>query len=389
MQQPVISVILPTYNEAQNVPILIERLEQVFSNAGIAHEVLVVDDNSPDGTWRVAEEISLQKPNVRCIRRLNERGLSSAVVTGMTAAKGRCLAVMDADLQHDEKILPDMIRCIDDEGFDLVVGSRGVDGGSYGEFSKRRRFMSWGAALLAKLLLPVNVKDPMSGFFLVTRKLFTECVERINPVGFKILLEFIGRNPGLKVKEVGYTFQLRRHGETKLSGSVIRNYLIALYDMRFGKYLSSTFMMYAFVGCTGVVVNLGGFALGEFLQLPRFNTGIFPMLDPMFLSVPFGIQLSIITNYVLNNYITFYEQRHRGALKLLRGLLLFQLISMLGLIIQWSVFQLLHTNGFLSSLVYEGLRSYLNNAIGIVVATVSNYYLNVNVTWGVRGKPSA
>ena len=385
MSQPTVSVIIPTYNEAENVPILLERLAKTL--AAIPHEIIVVDDNSPDGTWEVAEKISLQQANLRVIRRLNDRGLSSAVVTGMSAAKGRCLAVMDSDLQHDEAALPEMIRTIEEDGYALAIGSRGVAGGSYGDFSKGRRFMSWVAATLARIMLPVDVKDPMSGFFVVRREVFLECADRINPLGFKILLEFIGRNPGIKMKEVGYSFRLREHGETKLSGSVIRNYLIALYDMRFGKYLSSTFMMYAFVGSTGVVVNMLGFALGEFLELPRFNSGL-RAFDPLFMSVPFGIQISIITNYLLNNYITFYENRHKRA-QLLRGFLSFQIISMVGIVVQWSVFQLLHTNGFLEGTIAESFRSYVNNALGIIVATIGNYYLNVNVTWGLRNKPGA
>lgn len=387
MSQPTVSVIIPTYNEAENIPILLDRLGQTL--ADIPHEIIVVDDNSPDGTWQVAEKISLNRANLRVIRRLNERGLSSAVVAGMSAAKGQCLAVMDSDLQHDEAALPEMIRAIQSKEAEcqLAIGSRGVAGGSYGDFSRTRRFMSWVAAAMARVLLPVNVKDPMSGFFVVRREIFAECADRINPLGFKILLEFIGRNPGIKIKEIGYSFRLREHGETKLSGSVIRNYIIALYDMRFGKYVSSTFMMYASVGCTGVLVNLLGFALGEFLNLPRFNSGL-PALDPLFLSVPFGIQISIITNYFLNNYITFYESRHKGA-ALLKGFVLFQIISMVGIIIQWSVFQLLQTNGFLEGILAENIRSYANNAIGIVLATVGNYYLNLNVTWGMRGKPSA
>ncbi|MCR9143815.1 MAG: glycosyltransferase family 2 protein [bacterium] len=387
MSQPRVSVIIPTYNEAENVPILLERLGRTL--ADIPHEIIVVDDNSPDGTWQVAEQISLNSANLRVIRRLNERGLSSAVVAGMSAAKGQCLAVMDSDLQHDEAALPEMIETVlaPDQKVELAIGSRGVAGGSYGDFSKGRRFMSWVAAAMARMMLPVNVKDPMSGFFVVRREVFVECADRINPLGFKILLEFIGRNPGIKIKEVGYSFRLREHGETKLSGSVIRNYIIALYDMRFGQYVSSTFMMYAFVGSTGVLVNLLGFALGEFLRLPRFTSGL-PALDPLYLSVPFGIQLSIITNYFLNNYITFYESRHKGS-ALVKGLVLFQIISMVGIVIQWSVFQLLQTNGFLAGMLEENLRSYANNAIGIILATVGNYYLNLNVTWGLRGKPSA
>ncbi|HMW61177.1 MAG TPA: polyprenol monophosphomannose synthase, partial [Leptospiraceae bacterium] len=248
----VLSVILPTYNESRNVPILIEKLGVAL--AGIDYEVLVVDDNSPDRTYEIVDNISKTNPRVRCIRRIHERGLSSAVVTGMSASEAQYFAVMDADLQHDESILPDLLRAVREEGYDLAVGSRAAEDGSFGEWSRVRRFMSWSATLMAKILLPVQVKDPMSGFFLTSRGVFEKARDQINPVGFKILLEFLGRLRGLKVKEVGYTFRTRIHGETKLSGSVIRNYLVALLDLRFGHVASPVFILYCLVGASGVIV---------------------------------------------------------------------------------------------------------------------------------------
>ncbi len=234
--------------------------------------------------------------------------------------------------------------------------------------------------MLARIFLPVSVKDPMSGFFVVSRESYLKLADDINPRGFKILLEFIGRHPDLRIREVGYTFRNRIKGETKLSGSVIKNYLIALYDLRFGRYVSPTFVQYAFVGFTGVFVNFGGFAVGEMLGFPRVFTGLGPHLDPLYLSVPFGMQIAIFTNYLLNNYLTFYETRHRGWM-IMRGVILFELVSIVGLVVQTGVFQLLHANGFLSGVLMEGVRKYMNNGIGIVFATISNYYLNLNFTW--------
>ncbi|MBI3395172.1 MAG: glycosyltransferase family 2 protein [Spirochaetia bacterium] len=376
--RPAVSVIIPTYNESLNIGELIERLEETLKST--SHEIIVVDDNSPDKTWEIAEGIAETNTSLRVIRRIKERGLSSAVVTGMEVAAGRTFAVMDADLQHDEKILPQMVETILKGEADVCIGSRATEGGSYGEWSRMRRFVSWVAALMAKIMLPVNVKDPMSGFFVVSRGSFHEVVDSINPRGFKILLEFIGRHPNLKIKEIGYTFRNRARGETKLSGSVIKNYLIALYDLRFGRFISPTFIQYAFVGSTGVVINLIGFAIGEWLGFPRVYTGISPRLDPLYLSVPFGMQIAIITNYLMNNYITFYELRHRGSM-IVRGFIIFEIVSIVGLVMQTGVFQLLHTNGFLSGLLVEGVRKYVNNGLGIIFATISNYYLNLNFTW--------
>ncbi|MCB1321713.1 MAG: GtrA family protein, partial [Leptospiraceae bacterium] len=215
--------------------------------------------------------------------------------------------------------------------------------------------------------------------------LFLSSADRINPLGFKILLEFIGRNAKARIKEVPYTFRLREHGETKLSGSVIKNYLVALYDLKFGKYVSARFMLYSLVGSTGVLVNMGGFFLGEYLDFPQIHTGLGGSLDPLYISVPFGIQLSIFSNYILNNYLTFYEHRHRGWQNV-RGLVLFEFVSMLGVLIQWGVMQFLFNNGLMAGLISESIRKPAANMIGIIVALVSNYYLNVNFTWQSKRK---
>lgn len=378
MAGPLLSVILPTYNESGNLPTLVERLETAL--AGIDHEIIVVDDNSPDRTWELAERLADATPGLRVIRRLHERGLSSAVVAGMSAAAGEYFAVMDADLQHDEGILPAMLKALHEDGFDLCIGSRATDGGSYGDWTWTRRLISAVAALLAKLALPVQVRDPMSGFFVVRRQVFHDSAERINPVGFKILLEFIGRNRNLKIKEIGYRFRNRIHGETKLSGSVIKNYLVALYDLRFGRYISATFILYSLVGASGVLVNFGGFAAGEALALPVYYFNFLGKQVSLHMSAALGIELSILSNYVLNNWITFSDQRHRGA-EALRGLAVFQLISMVGLMVQLSVFEFLYTGAPLPESVGPTFGKYFYYGVAILVAMITNYSLNLNFTW--------
>ncbi|MCE9596961.1 MAG: glycosyltransferase family 2 protein [Spirochaetia bacterium] len=369
-----LSVVLPTYNESKNIPILIERLTKVL--AKIDYEILVVDDNSPDKTYEIVDQIASKNPRVRCIRRIHERGLSSAVMTGMASSSAKFYAVMDADLQHDEAILPGLLKAVNEEGFDLAVGSRAAEDGSFGEFSRLRRFISWTATRLAKMLLPGDVKDPLSGFVMVSREVFQQAEEKINPLGFKILLEFLGRVPGLKVKEVGYTFRNRVHGETKLSGSVIRNYIVALMDLRFGHLVSPIFILYCLVGASGILVYFLTIAIGDWLGMPRIRD----MGPPPFHSVPaswlLGFALSVTNNYVWNNYITFYERRHK-SLRLLTGIITFFLISLVGLLIQTSVSYLLASTGLLASNAGSGI----NRGIGIIVAVITNYYLNLNFTW--------
>ncbi|MBX7057991.1 MAG: glycosyltransferase family 2 protein [Leptospirales bacterium] len=374
MDSPLLSVILPTYNESGNLRELVQRLAQALR--GQRYEILVVDDNSPDRTWQLAESLAAEGAPLRVMRRLNERGLSSAVVAGMSIAAGDLLAVMDADLQHDESILPAMTQAIREQGYDLAIGSRAAQGGSYGKWSRGRRFVSWVATALARLMLPVQVKDPMSGFFVVRRSVYQQCAERINPVGFKILLEFIGRNPDLKVIEIGYQFRLRVHGETKLSGSVIRNYLLALYDLRFGKVVSPTFAMYSLVGATGVLVNYFGFLLGEAMGLGAVQV----FNEQLHWAPGLGIELSILSNYILNNYLTFFERRHRGR-QLWRGILVFHGISSIGAAVQWAIYEVLTNLAPLKVWLSAETARHPYYAIAILIAMISNYFLNLNFTW--------
>ena len=379
MKTTLLSVIVPSYNEAENIPELLRKLTAALIS--IPHEIIIVDDNSPDRTWEVAQQLCQDYPQLHVIRRVDLRGLSSAVLTGMGAAKGEILAVMDADLQHDESILPELLAAIKEKNYDIAVGSRKVVQGSYGKFSFLRRTMSKAATLISKHMLSLKVNDPMSGFFAIKRKLYEEKVDKINSAGFKILMEFLGHSLEARVIEIPYSFRSRTHGETKLSASVVRHFFLALWNLRFGHLISASFILYAGIGFTGMLINLAGFTIGEYLELPRVDTGLFPGLDPIWISIPFGVQLSIISNYILNNYITFYESRNSGFFSHLRGFFVFQLISSLGLLIQWSIFQMLYTSNFLDNSAHPELSKYVCNFIGILAATASNYHLNLNCTW--------
>jgi dolichol-phosphate mannosyltransferase len=213
-----LSVISPTLNEAECVPHLVEELERALGD--IDYEILIVDDNSPDGTWSVAQDISLTHPRVRSIRRMQNPGLGAAVIHGFSDAEGDVLACMDADLQHDPSILGRMLEELE-HGADIVVGSRYIDGGGTGEWDRLRRIQSWIANKTAQFLLGVRLKDPMSGYFLIWRKDFSEVREHLNGNGFKILLEILSNLDASKIKEVPYTFRPRTQGKSKLSGRVI------------------------------------------------------------------------------------------------------------------------------------------------------------------------
>ena len=354
-----VSVILPTYNESENLPILLDRLPALL--ADFDYEIIVVDDNSPDGTWEIADQYAADSPRIQSIRRLTDRGLSSAVMAGMEVAKGRVLAVMDSDLQHDENALIDVITPVLDGEADVCVGSREAEGGSYGEWSKFRRFVSWGGAQLARQLLGLPVSDPMSGFFAVSRERYMAVADEVNPRGFKILLEFVARGQKPRITEVGYGFRERVAGESNLTSSVVGAYLVALIDLFVGRVVSATFTAYALVGLLGVAVR--------FVVLLMLTTAGFDWAALV------AFQVSVLTNYVFNNAFTFASERRRGS-RVWTGLIPYQLIAMHGLMVQ---------AGVAAFAGYEPAdlptASVWIQVVGIALATTGNFYLNRNITW--------
>ncbi len=354
-----LSVILPTYNEAENLPILLDRLIQLL--ADVDHEIIVVDDNSPDGTWQVAADYAERWPRIRSIRRTHDRGLSSAVLAGMQVAEGRALAVMDSDLQHDEQALLDVVAPILAGDADVSLGSREADGGSYGEWSKWRRFVSWGGKQMARRLLGTPVSDPMSGFFAVSRERFNTVAGDVNPRGFKILLEFLARGPRPRTAEVGYEFRDRVHGATKLSGSVVGAYLLALLDLVVGRLVSASFTAYALVGAVGVIVRYSLFPVFLALGIPW--------------AALLAFEASVLSNYWLNNRFTFVVDRRFGS-RLFTGLIPFHLVAAHGLVVQAGVVSITDTS---SESLFGGAG--LAQLFGILIATTGNYFLNRTITW--------
>lgn len=223
-----LSIISPTFNEAENVPRLVAEISRSLN--GIDYEILIVDDNSPDQTWAKAEELSLQDSKVRVLRRMRNPGLGRAVIDGFRAAEGDAVACIDADLQHDPSILPKMLEELAG-GSDVVVGSRYVEGGGTGNWNWLRRLESWIATKLAQVFLGVRLKDPMSGYFLMWRKDFSTVQQELTAEGFKILLEILAKLQPNNVREVPYTFRTRTAGESKLSNTVVFQYLAQLWRL--------------------------------------------------------------------------------------------------------------------------------------------------------------
>ena len=380
-------MIVPTYNEADNIVEVIDRLHRALPTQ--AHEIIIVDDDSPDGTWQVARQHSADDPGVRVIRRISERGLASAVLDGMAVAEGEALAVIDGDLQHDESVLPEMVRSVLDGGADVCVGTRTGDRGSFGERSRLRHGVTAAGTALARRLLPRlrRTSDPLSGFFVVSREHYERAAPRIRRGmrEYKILWAFLARREAATVTEVGYDFRPRAGGETKLSPAVLLDDLVNALALRLGPAVSPLFVKYCLVGATGVMVSLVVYGFGELAGLPTISPGITPDLNPIYVSALLGIQASIITNFLANNFFTFYDRRYRGW-GMVGGLLLFQAVSVVGVFVQLAVFQLLHRNGFPTASTNPDVAAAVNNGIGLAVATLTNFFLNVSITWNrVRG----
>lgn len=316
---PELSVIVPTFNERDNVTVLYRRLEATLIN--VAWEVVFVDDNSPDGTSDVVRALAQQDSRVRCIRRIGRRGLSGACIEGILASSAPYAAVIDADLQHDETQLPKMLLLLASDQADLVVGSRYIEGYKSEGFNNKRAGASALATEVAKKMLRVEIADPMSGFFMVRRDHFEQLAPKLSVHGFKILLDLVASAHGnLRAVEIPYTFGARQHGESKLDSMVALDFLGLVLAKLTNDTVSLRFILFAMVGGIGLVVHL---------------TTLFIALE--LIKVPFaeaqaaGAIVAMTSNFVLNNFLTYRDQRLKGF-AILRGLIMFYIVCSVGLL---------------------------------------------------------
>jgi dolichol-phosphate mannosyltransferase len=315
---PRLSVVVPTFNERDNVTALYQKLEAAL--AGIAWEVIFVDDNSPDSTWQVVRGLARQDPRVRCIRRIGRRGLSGACIEGILASSAPCAAVIDADLQHDETQLPKMLALLQSGQTDLVIGSRYIAGGSAASFNKQRAGASALATEVARRVLRVRIADPMSGFFMIRRDCFEQLAPQLSTQGFKILLDVVASARGeLRVEEIPYSFGARLHGESKLDSMVALDFLGLVLAKLTNDVVSLRFLLFAMVGLLGVFVHFATL----YIVLRGFQ-------QPFAVAQGAGALLAMTSNFVLNNFLTYRDQRLKGF-AILRGLLLFYLVCGVGL----------------------------------------------------------
>lgn len=362
LSAPELTIVVPTFNEHDNVSLLVEKLDQVL--AGMRWEVIFVDDDSPDRTAARAKALAGADPRIRCIRRVGRRGLSGACVEGMLASAAPVVAVMDADLQHDEALLPGMLAQIR-QGAELVVGTRYAEGGqSAAGFSALRQRGSATATWLARRLLNVTISDPMSGFFMIRREIVDELAPRLSAQGFKILLDIIATSPRvLKTVELSYRFRQRRHGESKLDMLVTLEYLGLLLAKLGGDWLSVRFILFMLVGLSGLAVHLMALRAG----LDAFDLGFN-------WAQTFATYVAMTWNFVLNNRLTYRDRRLTG-LQALWGLLTFYAVCSVGAV----------ANVGVASWIYDARSSWwLAGTAGALMGAVFNYAASSALTWRQR-----
>lgn len=374
-----LSLVLPTYNEGQNIQNIIPRLCHLLDQAiSGQYELILVDDDSPDQTWQLAQALMFDYPQLRVMRRQQERGLSSAVIRGWQVAQGEILGVMDADLQHPPEVLLKLLEAIQ-QGADLAIASRHIADGGVSEWNIVRRLLSRGAQILGLIILPgvvSRVSDPMSGYFLVRRSAIAGPI--LSPIGYKILIEVLGRGKIDRIAEVGYVFQERKEGASKVSWKQYVAYLAHLLRLstkgRIGRYTQSLkfpvgrFLRFGLVGFSGVFVDM--------LML-------YLLSDPTTLawgltrSKILASEVAVLNNFLWNDRWTFGDisRTQKGWHQCLKRFVKFNLICLAGLVL----------NVLLLNLLFNlfGINRYLANLIAIAVVTIWNFWINLKLSWRV------
>ena len=370
-----LGIVLPTYNERGNLRTMVARLDQAL--AGIAWEVIVVDDNSPDGTSDEARAIAQEDGRVHVIQRIGRRGLSSAAIEGMCATSAPVVAVMDADHQHDPELLPEMLAAIESGEHDLSYASRFAEGASTEAWGRPDRVKASSFAnRLANKVTGIALSDPMSGYFMLKTEVLRADAHRLSGGGFKILLDILATvEAPLRIKEVPMHFAARAEGESKLDRTVVFEFLVGLYDKLLGRIIPTRFALFATVGAMGVVVQFAALwlvlsgVLGE-----QFAFGHWSSDRTTFNIANALASLAAMTfNFTLNNELTYSDKRLRGVSAWLRG---------------WAKFAVTCAVGLLASVATTDAlkRMEINDVVavltGIVVASVWNFALSSKFVWG-------
>jgi dolichol-phosphate mannosyltransferase len=357
---PTLSVVAPTRNERDNIVPLYNALNAAL--ARVDWEVIFVDDDSRDGTPDAVRWLAQHDRRVRLIHRIGRRGLSSACVEGIQASTAPFIAVIDADLQHDETLLPRMLAMLTAEPLDIVVGSRYVEHGGIGTWSRQRARLSELATRLGRRLLRAPIADPMSGFFMLRRAAFATSVRDLSSLGFKILIDLLASAPQpLRIRELPYEFRSRHAGESKLDALVAWEYLMLLADKRFGRFVPVRFLSFSIVGGIGILAHLA--TLWTSLNLLQL---------PFAASQAAATGAAMVGNFTLNNVLTYRDRRRKGW-GFVRGLASFCMICSIGAL----------ANVGIASLLFDREHAlwWVAGLAGAAMSAVWNYAVSSLVTW--------
>ncbi len=375
------SLVIPTYNEGRNIAAMLERLIPVLDASDYAdrYEIIVVDDDSPDRTWELAWAVAATYPQVRVIRRQSERGLATAVIRGWQVAGGEVIGVIDGDLQHPPEVLVKLLDAVT-AGADLAIGSRHVEGGGTSDWGFGRRLLSRGAQVLGLAIAPAivgRVSDPMSGYFLVRRQALTGI--ELNPKGYKISLEVLGRGRIDRIAEVGYMFQERVEGESKVTVQQYVDYIHHLLKLRSrgrvgrirGALPVGRFVRFGLVGLSGVVVDMA------VLYLLHSTASPLGLAWGLTRSKILASEVAIVNNFVWNDRWTFKDMtgQQNSIGQWAKRLLKFNLICLLGLTLNVMMLNLLFN-------VFH-INEYVANLLAIVLVTFWNFWINLKLNWRV------
>jgi dolichol-phosphate mannosyltransferase len=360
---PQLAVIIPTFNESQNIEPLIKRIQSAL--VGLRWEVVFVDDDSPDGTAYIVKKLALRNPSIRCIHRIGRRGLSRAVIEGIQATSADFIFVMDGDGQHDETRLQAMYLELSENAADIVVGTRYADGGGIGNWDSKRAWMSaFATKLSATVMRDHKVSDPMSGFFGIQRQVFDKVVRKLSGEGYKILVDIFASYPGtLKVAEVPYTFRERSFGQSKLDSAVVLEYLLLLLEKRLPGIVPPRLILFAAVGASGLLIHM--VVLAVMYKQWQFDFGV---------SQAVATLVAMTTNFFVNNALTYRDRRLKGV-RIVLGLASFYLVCGLGAV----------ANVGVARAVFEQPTTWwLASIAGVLVGTVWNFAMSNLVTWGTK-----
>ena len=361
MSQPLsVTVVIPTFRERENIPLVLARLDALLGEFN--WEVVFVDDDSDDGSADVLLQLSRTHPRMRAIRRIGRRGLASACLEGMASSSAEVFAVMDADLQHDEKILPEMLAAFrEDPALDLAVGTRYTGGGGFSNWPKHRQLVSQFATVIEKSILRTPLSDPMTGFFALRRELFEETVRNMTGKGFKILLDIVlSTRRKLRTREFPYEFRAREHGESKLDVVVGLEYLYLLVDKTIGRLVPVSFVLYILAGLSGLLLHLVILGL-------LFRGAGFHFVNAQICATV----VAMVSNFLVNNAVTFRSRRLKGFL-LAVGLTAYMAICGLGAIVNVR---------FADYLFEHAIHWWFAGAAGALIGAVWNYAVSTQIVW--------